>query len=391
MRAARLALLLAVAPPAAAQAPVDAGATAETRNLLANLHGLAGRAIMFGHQNTQEYGHDWYREPDRSDVKDVVGDYPAVYGLDLMDLFVRERPDEIDRAGEARLRRYVREAHARGGVVTFSWHMANPVNDTDAWNTTPAVPAIIPGGRLHADYGAKLDTVAAFFRSLTDANGKPIPVWFRPFHEHTGAWFWWGKGNTSAAEFVALWRFTVGYLRDEQRVHNLLYAYSTDIFDSEAAFFAFYPGDAYTDLIGFDDYHSVKTPGTRTTLIRRLEQVVRWARQRRKLAALTETGVEAVPDPRWWTGTLLPALTASAGTRGISYVLVWRNANAEREKREHYYAPYRGHASAQDFQAFHRDPITAFERDLPPLYVGTPRRPVRPFGRPAASPLPRRR
>lgn len=365
-----------MAVPAAGQAPVDApvdrGATRETRNLLANMHALSGRAIMFGHQNTLEYGHDWRDEPDRSDVKDVAGDYPAVYGLDVMDLFRRDRHDVVDPAGEAKLRRFVTEAHARGGVTTFSWHMANPVTDTNAWDTTPAVAAIMPGGRLHAGYKARLDLVAAFFRSLKDADGRPIPVWFRPFHEHTGAWFWWGEGNADAADFVALWRFTVGYLRDEKQVHNLLYAYSTDVFDSEQAFFAFYPGDAYVDLLGFDDYHSVETPATRTTFVWRLEHLVRWARKRGKLAALTETGVEALPDPKWWTGTLLPALTASADTRSIAYVLVWRNANAAQEKRQHYYAPFRGQASAADFTAFYRDPVTAFERDLPPLYADPP-------------------
>jgi mannan endo-1,4-beta-mannosidase len=364
------ALLLGLpAVPASAQAPIDTQATRETRNLFVNMHALAGKGIMFGHQNSLAYGHDWEGEPDRSDVKDVTGKYPAVYGWDIMDIFAKGDPDRADPAGAARLRAYVIVVHARGGVNTFSWHMPNPVNDTDAWNVTPAVAAIVPGGRLHDDYKAKLDIVAAFLASLKDANGKAIPVWFRPFHEHTGAWFWWGKGNTDAGDFVALWRFTAGYLRDTKGLHNLLYAYSTDVFDSEAAYFEFYPGDQWVDMLGYDDYHSIKSGATRATFAWRLDSLAKWARARGKIAALTETGLEAIPDPDWWTGVLLNGMTARPDARGISYVLVWRNANAAREKREHFYAPYRGQASAADFVAFERDPLTLFEPDLPDLYA----------------------
>jgi mannan endo-1,4-beta-mannosidase len=368
----RAALLLSaalLAAPAAARepAPVDRQATRETRNLFANMLAASRRHVMFGHQNTLAYGYRWRGEPNRSDVKDVTGSFPAVYGWDVADIFRRGRPDEADPEGAAQLRAYVRQARARGGVSTFSWHMPNPVNDTDAWNVTPAVDRIVPGGPLHADYKAKLDVVADFFLSLKDARGRPIPVWFRPFHEHTGSWFWWGKGNASAADFVRLWRFTVEYLRDTRGVHNLLWAYSTDTFDSEAQFFEFYPGDGYADMLGFDDYHSIKTVETRPLFVRRMGDVVRWARARGKLAALTETGVEALPDPNWWTGVLLPALKAPEA-RGISYVLVWRNANPAYDRKDHFYAPYPGQASAADFVKFRRDPMIWFEPDLPDLY-----------------------
>ena len=53
-----------------------------------------------------------------------------------------------------------------------------------------------------------------------------------------------------------------------------------------------------------------------------------------KVIAVTETGYEGIPDAKWWTGTLLPALEKYP----LAYVLVWRNA---REKATHYYAPIR--------------------------------------------------
>jgi mannan endo-1,4-beta-mannosidase len=353
-------------------APIDKNATAETKNLFRNMMRIAPKTVMFGHQNTLVYGYTWRDEddvsPDRSDVKDVVGDFPAVYGWDVMDVLGKNRDGEMPGSGASRLRGYVQSAYARGGINTFSWHMENPVTGTDAWDKTRAVEHIIPGGKLHPEYVAKLDRLAEFFSSLKDKSGKPIPVWFRPFHEHTGDWFWWGKGNTTAEDYKALWRFTVTYLRDVKGVHNLLYAYSTDVFDDEATYFEFYPGDEYTDMLGFDDYQSVKSPTTGPVLANRLRKLVQWSHARGKLAALTETGLEAIPIRNWWTGTLLNSVITDNDTLGISYVLVWRNANPAYDRKEHFYAPYPGQKSAKDFQRFYDDPRTWFEKDLPNLY-----------------------
>ena len=357
---------LRTAAPVAQVRLADPQATAETRALFANLKRLQEEHVLFGHHDALAYGVKWRAEPGRSDVKEVAGAYPAVYGWDVARLFTRGRPDLPDPAGAARLKRWILEGYGRGGVITLAWHMPNPVNDTDSWNTTRAVHAILPGGNLHDDYRAKLDVVADFFTGLRSSDGRPLPVIFRPFHEHTGSWFWWGRDHATVDEFKQLWRFTVEYLRDRKGVRNALYAYSTDVFDSEAAFLERYPGDDVIDMLGFDDYHSVKTPATRITFVNRLRMLSQMARARGKLAALTETGVEAVPDPKWWTGTLLPALR-EAGP-GISYALVWRNANPASDRKDHFYGPYAGHASAADFVKFKNEPDVLLEDELPRLY-----------------------
>jgi mannan endo-1,4-beta-mannosidase len=158
----------------------------------------------------------------------------------------------------------------------------------------------------------------------------------------------------------------VEYLRDRKGVRNALYAYSTDVFDSEADYLERYPGDDVIDMLGFDDYQSVKSPETRAVLVNRLRMLSSMARVRGKLAALTETGVETVPDPNWWTGTLLAALKEAGG--GISYALVWRNSNHAADRKNHFYAPYPGHPSAPDFIRFRQDPYILFEDELPDLY-----------------------
>jgi mannan endo-1,4-beta-mannosidase len=345
---------------------VDARATPETRALFANLRRLAGTRVLFGHQESLAYGVRWAGDAHRSDVKDASGSFPAVYGWDLGPLFSR-RPE-----GAERLRAWIAEGYGRGGVITMSWHMGNPVSGRDAWDTTVAVPHLLPGGSHHAAYRAALDTAADFFLSLRargrDGREALVPVVFRPYHETTGGWFWWGRRHATAAEYAALWRFTVTYLRDARQVHNLLWSYSTDVFDSPADYLERWPGDAWVDVLGFDDYQSVRTPATRAVLVRRLRDVVALADARGKVAALTETGVETVPDSLWWTRTLLPALDADSLTRRIAWALVWRNANAATDRPNHHYAPYAGHPSAADFRRFRDHPLIAFEDELPDLY-----------------------
>ena len=50
---------------------------------------------MFGHQDDLAYGVGWKYEKGRSDIKDVTGDYPAVYGWELGHLEI-DSPYNLD-------------------------------------------------------------------------------------------------------------------------------------------------------------------------------------------------------------------------------------------------------------------------------------------------------
>jgi mannan endo-1,4-beta-mannosidase len=76
-----------------------------------------------------------------------------------------------------------------------------------------------------------------------------------------------------------------------------------------------------------------------------LEMVSKIAEERGKLYCVAETGLEGLPDPQWWTGTLLKALEGY----NPCYVLVWRNAW---ERPEHYYAPFKDSHDSEDFRSF---------------------------------------
>src|SRR2546430_9385289 len=113
------ALLLACGPGGPPQprgpALVDPGATAETRALFVNLRRLAGKALLFGHQDDLAYGVQWFNEPGRSDVKETAGSYPAVYGWDVGGLEADGGGANLDAAAFEPQRGWIAEGFRRGG------------------------------------------------------------------------------------------------------------------------------------------------------------------------------------------------------------------------------------------------------------------------------------
>ena len=341
----------------------DKKATTEAKSLYKELNALTQKGFLFGHQDDLAYGVKWKYEDGRSDVKDVVGDYPAVYGWDIAGL-ENDSPNNIDGVPFAKMKQYIIEANARGGISTISWHFDNPATGKNAWDNSPnSIKTILPGGENHIKFTSWLDKASNFFLSLKDKNGKNIPILFRPFHELTGGWFWWGKGNCTPEEFKTAWKFTFDYLQ-KKGVHNLIYVYNTGSFGSENDFLTNYPGDNYVDMLSFDTYqNSNDSNGEKfiTEVQNQFKILNEISLKKHKLMALAEAGYEAVPDPKWWTGTLLKAI----GDYKISYVLLWRNHGwQEKEQKMHYYAPFSGQVSEKDFTDFYNLDQTIFEKDI---------------------------
>jgi mannan endo-1,4-beta-mannosidase len=347
---------------------IDQRATKETRNLYKNLAKLSRKHTLFGHQHATEYGHGWYGDENRSDVHSVVGSHPAVIGVDIMGFFGHSVEETI--RAKQDVRKNVIDTYNRGGVTTVSWHFSNPVSKGGFYwvdsVSVPAVKYIIPGGIAHEKYKVILKNIAEWAHSLQGADGKLAPVIFRPYHEFDGGWFWWGAPHCSKKEFISLWRFTVSYLRDSMNVHNFIYAFSPDNrFSTEAEFLERYPGDEWVDMLGMDNYGDMgRDRYALDTAAMKLKIVCDIAHKRKKLAAFTETGLESIPNPTWWTETLLKVMRSKE--MRLCYVLVWRN---DTQSPTHYYAPFPGHTpSTPDFKKFYNDPYTLFESDLKNIY-----------------------
>lgn len=354
-------------------APAEKRIDTHADELAARLERAAASGrIMYGHEDALLYGHAWSPEGlsasdfDRSDVKEVCGDHPAVLGLDLGGIEIVSSQNLDDLYFED-MRTAAAAHYERGGIVTFSWHARNPLTGGDAWDisSTQAVASVLEGGENHEKFIGWLSQVADYLRKITDIEGSAIPVIFRPWHEHTGSWFWWGRDLCTAEEYKALWRMTYDYLVNRRGMDNLLWAYSPNTGVDAEGYMERYPGDEMVDILGFDCYEyigtgmSVEEANARYTKQLRdaLAFITRLGAQHKKSIALTETGFEGIPDPTWWSEVLLPAVSDYP----IAYLLTWRNAW---NRPSHFYGPYKGAVSERDFVKFYESPKTSFLKDI---------------------------
>ncbi len=354
-----------------AQMLIDKAASKKTQALYSNLKRISQQGLLFGHQDGDAYGANWKAIPGKSDVKDISGSFPAIHGWDVGKIGIWKF--NLDSVDFEKMRAWIKGNYKRGGINTISWHVDNPLNKKSSWDTTNTVKHILPGGAAHAAFIKDLDALAGFLNSCK-AGATKIPIIFRPFHEHNGNWFWWGKGNCTEQEYIQLWKFTIDYLKNEKNLHHLIYAFSPDrsrinMEDAKNSYLYGYPGDDYVDILGLDNYMDVGVPWNKKSreeqnadLLKILRIVSAIASEKNKVAALTETGQEGITNPEWFTQVILKPFKANPDIK-LAYVMVWRNANAK-----HHYAPYPGHPAAQDFLNFYNDPYTLFESDIKNMY-----------------------
>ena len=311
--------------------------------------------IMFGHQDSYLYGHSWKVEKNgtefnRSDIHDVCGKYPALYGMDLGGIEL-DSPLNIDNNDFNNMRAAAVAHHERGGFITFSWHPRNPLTGGDAWDVSSdqVVASILPGGEKHDYFMTWLEKAADFLGSIKTADGETVPVIWRPWHEHTGSWFWWGQKLCTTEQYKALWQMTYDYMVNERGLDNLVWAYSPGAGEltSVEVFGERYPGDEIIDMVGFDCYTGADRERYMASMKNAIDITKAFADEHGKLMAITETGYEGVKDPKWWTEVLYPVMKDYP----VSYVLTWRNA-CDAHMQHHFYAPFPEHESAEDFKAF---------------------------------------
>lgn len=348
----------------------DKTATDETVALFYNLKKISKTNILFGHQDDTKRGYNWANEQhlpsvarEKSDVKEVTGAYPSVYGHDFIHIANFTDGAWFDYERDI-ARQLTIDAYNRGGVNTYAWHYDNPVSKGRFyWSDSPveAVSKIIPGGDSIAVFKASLKEVADFAKSLIGADGKLVPVIFRPFHEFDGDWFWWGKAHCTADQYKQLYQFTVTFLRDSLGVRNFLYAWSPDKnFTSQTQYLERYPGDDYVDLVGMDNYGDVAAGAAPSIASGKLKIISDYAKTKNKIAALTETGLQNLTQSDWYTQKLLKVLQFQKVE--LAYALLWANT------KDAFWTPYKGHAAESDFITFKNNPYLIFSDKLPEMY-----------------------
>ena len=322
-----LMLLAGVTVGARGWEPADPDATSQAKELFQRLLTLQKKGIMYGHQDDLLTGRTWINEKGRSDTKEAVGDYPAVAGFELGELELGYSKS-LDGNAFSDISERIRWFHKQGGIITVSWHVVNPVSSQwpgikepngagSAWDVSMlsadginAVRNVLPGGEDHAMFNSWLKRLSHFFSTLKDDGGNLIPFIFRPYHEHSGSFFWWGRERCTDEEYAALWRYTVDFLRNEGH-HSILYAYNTDKVYSTEEYLRGYPGDEYIDMLSIDWYG--RGEEFNVNVDKALEFTTRLAQEKKKLHALSECG------------PLTTDLWNILAKYESSYILTWRH------------------------------------------------------------------
>lgn len=321
--------------------------------LIIRLEKIKGKGVLFGHQDDLAYGKTWKFIEGESDVKQVTGDYPAMIGWEIGGL---EKGDSINLDGVpfSVIQKMTIKAHEMGGINTYSWHPYSLPNYEDSWFTDSiVVKHLLPGEKFHKQFCEQLDILADFFSSIKDDEGNPIPFIFRPWHEMNGAWFWWGSAHCTTEEYQELFRFTINYLRNTKKLNQLVTCYSPNIgYKSTQEFLTWYPGDDVVDMLGLDAYEWPGMTNWVSNTQKALSMMISVAKDKNMPCALTETGIENMPDTTWFTQTLWPSLAPDSILNELTYLLLWRNAAVK-----HQFFPYKGHPAEQDILKFldHRE------------------------------------
>lgn len=330
--------------------------------------------FLFGQQNAGHIGNSIkVADGTESDIKTLVGSHPAIVGVDTLSFLGYEGKMED-------LINVTKQLDKEGVIITLSSHMPNfSLGKDQYFDYTPNITEgdvghrIMPGGDLNAKFRGFLDMIAKYADACVDIHGNHIPIIFRPFHEDSGNWFWWGKEHLEDKDFIKLFRYTIDYLRNTKGIKSFLYAYSPNgMFDSKEQYMCRYPGDDYIDVMGMDVYNDrpVNKDSFWDKLKTSLKIVNDCAEDHGKVYALTELGMrtlDAIPGQYYeglapkgnkvknWFTRVIDTMTSSEELLRCAWILTWSNFSEEQFWVPYTKGNYR-HEMCDDFVKFAADP-----------------------------------
>jgi len=211
-------------------------ASPEARALYVFLWSLYGRKTLTGQQELGVARAGPRVELDY--LARVTGREPAILGLDYMD--PRDNAAVNERATAW---------HRSGGVVTLCWHWGAPDIGTGYENSKKdfdLVAALKPGTPQNLALHRDLNAIADLLTILRD---RRVPVLWRPLHEFSGDWFWWGRHGPQA--FKALWALMHDAFTRRRGLDNLIWVLG---WAGQNVDPAWYPGRERVDVAGADIY-----------------------------------------------------------------------------------------------------------------------------------------
>lgn len=216
------------------------------------------------------------------------GKLPAILGLD----FIEYTPSRVERGSTSKAVEYAIEYDELGGIISLCWHWNAPskyLTTKEPWwsgfytKATNIDLAAIMSGDDKEGYDllvSDIDAIAIQLQRLEDAG---VPLLWRPLHEASGGWFWWGAQGPEACK--ELWYLLYDRLTNYHGLNNLIWVWNGQNLE-------WYPGDDYVDIIGEDIYPGEKVYTSQNA---KFNYALEYAKEH-KIIALTENGCLFDPD-----------------------------------------------------------------------------------------------
>lgn len=266
-------------------------ANLKTQNIYEFLKAIYGKRTLAG----QSTGYGRTVESDALYLG--TGKYPAIRNFD----FLWDSPSFCNGNPKAENVDLAIDWSKDGGLCAFSWHWYAPMNECSFYSKDTSfnlANAVTEEDLAHMDFEdikqlkndkvitreaykivEDIDAMCELIQRLEDKN---VTMLWRPLHEASGGWFWWG--NYGADAYKWLWKLLYERMTDYHELDNLIWVWNGQDRD-------WYPGDEYCDIIGLDIYNDPHDYGISPS---KLAELSEWS-DSGKLLTMSECGT--MPDP----------------------------------------------------------------------------------------------
>lgn len=205
--------------------PVSKNTNPETLALFNYLKENYGKNIFAGQQYFEKGQYEqivYYME---------TGDLPAIIGFDM--IFSHGNQGINDQHIDDAISWHTKQ----NGIVAFCWHWKVPVDIdnedvkgiafySDEITNFSLKNAVTPGTKEYEVVIKDIDTIALKLQKLEAAG---VPVLWRPLHEASGAWFWWGVKDAETfmdQSYQKLWYMVFDRLENYHKLTNLIWVWN---------------------------------------------------------------------------------------------------------------------------------------------------------------------
>lgn len=266
---------------------VNPNADENTKRLYKFLCDIYGKYSLAG-----QYADEGRASSEYEKITAKTGKTFAVLGLDMGNYSLGSKAHDA----ESKTVEYAYDWYKNaGGIVQLCWHWTTPedyaVNAGDQpWYSSFYKEGSkldldkIMNGEDDAAYQLLMDDIDNMANELARLRDAGVPVLWRPLHEASGGWFWWG--NCKPESYKKLWNVMYDKMTNEHNLTNLIWVWNGQ--DP-----AWYPGDETVDINGWDIYAGNHVDSSQSG---RFDDMATNYGTKTKLIALTENGCVMDPD-----------------------------------------------------------------------------------------------